>query len=116
MVSEPMACIFCDIATKSLATPTYYENEDIIAFPDNAPKYPIHVLIIPKRHLCDSNAITAENSAIIGRLFYVATLIAKKSDISATGYRMLINSGKNAGQEVSHLHVHLIGGTQLASL
>ena len=106
-------CIFCKIAQKEIPTELLYEDEDIIAFNDIAPKSPVHILIVPKKHIDSVNNLEEENKELLGKLVLVAKDIAKEKGISETGYRLIFNTGRDAGQTVDHIHLHLMGGEKL---
>jgi len=106
-------CIFCKIAQKEIPTELLYEDEDIIAFNDIAPKSPVHILIVPKKHIDSVNNLEEENKELLGELVLVAKDIAKEKGISETGYRLIFNTGRDAGQTVDHIHLHLMGGEKL---
>lgn len=107
-------CIFCKIVNKQIPAKIIYEDEHVIAFDDINPKAPIHKLIIPKQHIETINHIKPEDQELIGRLFTTASVIAKQLDIAESGYRVLMNCNKHGGQEVYHIHLHMIGGKQLS--
>ena len=106
-------CIFCKIAQKEIPTELLYEDEDVIAFNDIAPKSPVHILIVPKKHIDSVNNLEEENKELLGKLVLVAKDIAKEKGISETGYRLIFNPGRDAGQTVDHIHLHLMGGEKL---
>ena len=106
-------CIFCKIAQKEIPTELLYEDEDVIAFNDIAPKSPVHILIVPKKHIDSVNNLEEENKELLGELVLVAKDIAKEKGISETGYRLIFNTGRDAGQTVDHIHLHLMGGEKL---
>ncbi|MFH1582234.1 MAG: histidine triad nucleotide-binding protein [bacterium] len=108
-----MDCIFCKIANKEMPKEFLYEDDQVVAFDDIAPKAPIHILIISKKHIDSVNNLKEEDKELIGKMILVARNIAKEKDVSEAGYRLLFNTGKNAGQTVDHIHLHLIGGTKL---
>lgn len=107
-------CIFCKIAKKEIGTLIEYEDESIIAFDDKNPQAPIHVLIIPKKHIARVNDITAHNMKLLGKMIIAAQGIARKRGVFDSGYRLVINCGKDSGQLIEHLHIHLLGGRQLS--
>ncbi len=107
-----MSCIFCKIANGEIPTNKVYEDDKIIAFYDLEPKAPVHVLIIPKEHICCADEINEENSAIIGYIFTKIPQLAKQLNLD--GYRIVNNCKENGGQTVFHLHFHLLGGTALS--
>ncbi len=108
-----MECIFCKIANKEIPVDIVYEDQKIIAFKDIKPVAPIHLLIIPKKHIPTADHLEVQDRELIGELFLLAQKIARKQGISESGYRLIINVGKDAGQTVEHLHLHLIGGKKL---
>lgn len=101
-------CIFCKIAAKKLGT-LIFEDEGIAAFKDVNPVGPVHVLIVPKKHISGLNDASGEE-ALLGRMAVAAIRLAKELGISEGGYRLVMNSGLNGGQSVPHLHMHLLGG------
>ncbi len=105
-----MDCIFCKIASKEIPSKIVFENERIIAFEDINPKAPTHILIIPKKHIPYIAEIKKEDIPLVGELIYVARKIAEEKELDKDGYRLVFNNGKNAGQEVFHIHLHLLGG------
>jgi len=107
------SCIFCKIANKEIEKKLLYESDDIVAFEDIAPKAPIHILIVPKKHIDSINNLEEENKTLLGKLVLVAKDIAKEKGISETGYRLIFNTGPDAGQTVDHIHLHLMGGEKL---
>lgn len=107
-----MDCIFCKIARNEIPSKKLYEDDEIVAFNDLEPQAPVHVLIIPKAHISSANEITAENSEIVGKIFMVATKIAKEQGLEK-GYRIVNNCGEDGGQTVRHLHFHLLGGRKM---
>jgi histidine triad (HIT) family protein len=108
-----MECIFCKIIKKEIPAEIVYQNEEIMAFKDVEPKAPIHFLIIPKKHIPSVEDFKKEDRALIGELCLVARKLASEYKISGTGYRLIFNIGKDAGQTVNHLHLHLLGGKKL---
>ncbi|XLQ20144.1 MAG: histidine triad nucleotide-binding protein [Candidatus Moraniibacteriota bacterium] len=106
-------CIFCKIKDKEIPAKLEYESNNVIAFADVNPIAPVHILIIPTRHIESMNDIDENNSSIISEMFEVAVSIAKQKGISEGGYKLLIRTGEHGGQEVPHIHLHLIGGAKL---
>jgi len=90
-----------------------YKDKNILAFKDIYPKAPVHLLIIPKKHISSINYLKTGDKGLVGELFLVAQRLAKKYKIDKIGYRLIFNVGKDAGQTVSHLHLHLLGGKKL---
>jgi histidine triad (HIT) family protein len=105
-----MDCIFCKIIKKEIPSKIVYEDENIIGFEDINPQAPVHILIIPKEHIPMINDIRDNHIKLIGDMIFVAKKLAKEKGISETGYRLVFNNGENAGQEVFHIHLHLLGG------
>ena len=101
-------CIFCRIVAKELPAKIVYEDDEMLAFPDVSPRAPLHVLIVPKVHL-DSLA-EATDAGLIGRLALRAAAIAKEGGYAERGFRVLTNTGPEAGQTVQHLHMHVLAG------
>lgn len=109
-------CLFCKIISGQIPASIIFENDNIIAFHDIHPKAPSHILIIPKKHIASVNEIDETDQMLTGELIMVAKKIAKDLNIDQTGYRLVINTLQYAGQEVAHLHLHLIGGSKLSSM
>ena len=105
-------CLFCKIIAGAIPSAKVYEDELVFAFRDIAPQAPTHVLVVPKVHMEDVNAVTAENSAVIAHIFEVIPQIAKAEGL-VNGYRVVSNCGADAGQTVQHLHFHILGGKAL---
>lgn len=108
-----MDCLFCKIANKEVPAEIVYEDEGILAFKDVEPVAPVHILIIPKKHIPSVNHIELNDKGLMGELFLAARRIAKDRGITENGYRLVFNVGKDAGQTVDHLHLHLLGGKKL---
>lgn len=106
-------CIFCKIIKKEIPVKIEYENDEILAFPSNAPQAPVHLLIIPKKHVKNVNEIEESDAQLIGKLIIVGKNLAKEKNIDQTGYRLTLNIGPHSGQTVDHLHLHLLGGKML---
>jgi histidine triad (HIT) family protein len=106
-------CLFCKIANKEVPAEIVYEDEKVIAFKDVEPVTPVHLLIIPKKHIPSINHLESKDKELIGGLFLVAQKIAKTEGVDKTGYRLIFNIGKDAGQTIDHLHLHLLGGKKL---
>lgn len=104
-------CIFCRIATGEIPSNKVYEDEDILAFRDIRPQAPVHLLIIPKRHIATLAATTPEDASLLGRMLALAPRLAAEQGAD-DGFRTIINTGKVGGQEVYHLHLHVLGGQQ----
>ncbi|HUW71701.1 MAG TPA: histidine triad nucleotide-binding protein [Candidatus Humimicrobiaceae bacterium] len=108
-----MKCIFCKIINKEVPSEIVYQDEKILAFKDAEPKAPVHILIIPKKHISSVDCLKKKDRELIGELYLVARRLASEYKISGTGYRLIFNVGKDAGQTVDHLHLHLLGGKKL---
>lgn len=108
-----MPCIFCQIINKEIPAEIVYEDENSLAFKDIQPIAPVHILIIPKKHIPTIDQVESYDKELIGELFLTAKEIAKSRNVSETGYRLIFNIGKDAGQTVDHLHLHLLGGKKL---
>lgn len=108
-----MSCIFCKIINKEIPSNIVYEDEKVLALEDIKPKAPIHILIIPKKHIHNINNVESGDKELIGHLCFTAKIIAEEQGITEKGYRLLFNIGPDAGQTVDHLHLHLIGGKKL---
>jgi len=106
-------CIFCKIASGELGAPFLYEDESVVAFDDLRPRAPQHKLIIPKLHIETINDLTAENAGLVGHMVLTAKTLAEELAIADEGYRLVMNCNKNGGQEVYHIHLHLLGGRRL---
>ena len=103
-------CIFCKISKIKIPTDFIYQDEDFVAFEDINPKAPVHILIVTRKHLPSLNEAKEEDKTLLGKSLLIAKEIAQKQGIAESGYRIGINCGKEAGQEVFHLHIHLMGG------
>ena len=101
-------CIFCRIINKEQPADIVYEDDNIIAFKDINPAAPIHILIVPKKHIISVNHLEAKDKTLMGNLVLVARKIAKEKSLA--GYKISINVGRDGGQIVDHLHLHLLGG------
>ncbi|HEU4585306.1 MAG TPA: HIT domain-containing protein [Gemmatimonadaceae bacterium] len=104
----PQDCIFCRIVAGELPAKVVAETDDCVAFQDIDPKAPVHVVVVPRRHIPSLNDAT--DPVIIGKLSLLAADIAKREGISESGYRTVINTNGDAGQTVFHIHLHLLGG------
>jgi histidine triad (HIT) family protein len=106
-------CIFCDIANKKIPSDIVFEDDAVVAFSDIEPKSPVHILVVPKRHIDSTKTLKTEDEELVGKLVLAARNIAKEKGISESGYRLILNTGRDAGQTVDHLHLHLMGGEKL---
>jgi len=108
--------LFSKIAKKEIPSDIVYQDESVTAFRDINAKAPTHILIIPNKIIPTVNDVTPEDEAVLGKLFSVAAKLAKEENITRDGYRLIINCNKHAGQEVFHLHMHLLGGRPLGPM
>jgi histidine triad (HIT) family protein len=104
-----MSCLFCKIVSGEIPAAKVYEDADAIAFADINPQAPVHILVVPKRHITSMAVAKAEDNELLGRLLAVVAKIAAEKQL-ARGYRTVINTGEEGGQTVEHLHLHLLGG------
>lgn len=105
-----MDCLFCKLVNGDIPAKILYQDDDVIAFEDIAPKAPTHFLVIPKRHISTLNDLTAEDAALVGKLPITAAKIAKDLGIAEDGYRVVMNCNEQGGQTVYHIHMHVLGG------
>jgi histidine triad (HIT) family protein len=108
-----MDCIFCKIVAGEIPSTKVYEDEHVVAFHDINPIAPVHVLMIPKKHISSVLDIQPEDKELIGHLHLALQAVAEKMEVKETGFRVVTNIGKHGQQTVFHLHYHLIGGKQL---
>jgi histidine triad (HIT) family protein len=106
-------CIFCGIITGQLDGKILYHDDEITAFQDAHPVTPVHVLIVPNKHIASLNELEESDAQLIGKMTLVARQIAREQGVDQSGYRLVINTGPHAGQSVFHLHLHLIAGRHL---
>ncbi len=107
-------CIFCKIIGKKIPSKIIHEDDYAVAFEDINPQAPVHSLIVPKKHISDIHSIAVADRELIGHLFFVARSIASQKGLEKSGYRMVINNGRGAGQTVFHLHLHLLSGRRFS--
>lgn len=107
-------CIFCKIINKQIPSEIIYEDDEIIAFKDIEPVAPVHVLVVPKKHISSVMDLSDEDQALIGKIYSVIQKLAVELGIEKDGFRVVTNCGENAGQTVKHIHFHLLGGKKLA--
>ena len=106
-------CLFCKIIKGEIPSSKVYEDEEVLAFKDINPAAPIHVLVIPKRHIVSLAEMEDGDEKVISKIDKVINEIAEKQGFTENGYRVIVNCGKDGGQEVGHLHFHLLAGKQL---
>ncbi len=107
-----MDCLFCKIVNGEIPAEKVYEDEKVLAFKDINPAAPVHVLVIPKQHITSVAQVNNENSDVIAHIFEVISHLTKKLDLEQ-GYRVVTNTGEQAGQTVLHLHFHILGGRKM---
>jgi histidine triad (HIT) family protein len=107
-------CLFCKIVEGKIPAKKVYEDDDVVAFDDIQPQAPVHVLVIPKKHVATLNELAPEDDAVAGKLLRVAARIAKERGIAERGWRATVNVNKDAHQLVFHVHLHLMGGRAFA--
>jgi histidine triad (HIT) family protein len=105
-------CLFCKIIAGEIPSNKVYEDEDVFAFRDINPQAPVHVLVVPKEHICCTDAVDESNSKYVAKCFEAVAKIAKAEGLT-TGYRVINNCGEDGGQTVKHLHFHILGGVRL---
>ncbi len=106
-------CIFCKIINKEIQASMVFEDEKIIAFNDINPQAPIHILLVPREHFSSLNEIPEEKKNILSHLLLKARQIAQEKGIAEKGYRIVLNTARDSGQEVLHIHFHLFGGRRM---
>ena len=109
-----MDCIFCQIVAATVPSDIVYQDEELVAFRDINPQAPVHLLIIPKRHIPSLAHLPETESPLIGHMVNTANQLAKREGILESGYRLVVNCGEEGGQLVPHLHMHLLGGRGLS--
>ena len=107
------SCVFCRIAAHQAAAHLVYEDEEAVAFHDLHPQAPVHLLVIPRRHLPSLAAAGEADAGLLGHLLVVAARVAQAAGLAEKGYRLVTNSGPDAGQSVFHVHLHVLGGRRL---
>ena len=106
-------CLFCKIIKGEIPSQKVYEDDEILAFKDIHPAAPVHILVIPKKHIDSIAKMEKEDELLIGKIYTVINKIAEEQGVKEDGFRVIVNCGKNGGQEVMHLHFHLLAGTKL---
>lgn len=106
-------CIFCKMIKGEIPVNKVYEDEEILAFYDINPATPIHILVIPKKHIDCVAHMEKEDEQLIGKIYSVINKIAEEKGFKENGFRVIVNSGKDSGQEVMHLHFHVLAGTRM---
>jgi histidine triad (HIT) family protein len=108
-----MPCLFCKIAAKEIPSKVAFEDDQVIAFYDINPAAPVHVLIVPKKHIPDLLALTGEDDGLVAHIHQIANRLAADLGVADKGFRLVNNCGGDGGQTIEHLHFHLLGGRQL---
>lgn len=109
-------CIFCKIIKGEIPSANVYKDEFVTAFRDINPAAPTHILIVPNKHIDSVNMLIPDDEPLIGKMFSIAKQLANKEGIAESGYRLLVNTGEEAGQTVFHIHLHLLGGRTMRAL
>jgi histidine triad (HIT) family protein len=105
-----MDCLFCKIVEKKIPSKIVYEDENVLAFEDINPQAPVHILVVPKKHISTSLEIANDENELVGLMFQAANRIARQKNIADRGFRLVMNCNREAGQTVFHIHLHLLGG------
>ncbi|MSP78447.1 MAG: histidine triad nucleotide-binding protein [Dehalococcoidia bacterium] len=109
-------CIFCKIGAGTISSTMLYKDETCFVIRDIHPKAPTHLLVIPQRHFTMLTGAQAPDGGMIGHLLVVAAKVAKQEGVAESGYRLVVNQGEHSGQEVPHLHIHVLGGRKLSGM
>ena len=109
-----MDCVFCKIAAGEIASEILYRDEEVVAFRDISPQAPVHLLIVPRKHIPSLAHLSAADLPLMGNMVDIANQLARREGIAESGYRLVVNCGKDGGQVISHLHLHLLGGQTLS--
>ncbi len=107
-------CLFCDIAAGKISADIVYQDDELVAFRDINPQAPVHILLIPREHIGTMNDVSGENEVLAGKLMVKAALLARSEGLVEKGYRVVLNCGRDAGQEVFHIHAHILGGRKFS--
>jgi histidine triad (HIT) family protein len=113
-MNQDSDCIFCKIASGEIPSEIVYQDDDVVIFPDINPLTPVHLLVIPRKHITSLADMADGDTPLVGKMTRAANKVAKDRGLSENGYRLTMNSGPDAGQVVFHLHMHLMGGRHLA--
>lgn len=107
-------CLFCKMANGEIKPDMVYENAAVMAFRDINPQAPVHVLVVPKKHITTLNDLQPEHDVLVGELYLTAKTVAERLGIADGGYRTVMNCNEDGGQTVFHIHLHLLGGRRMA--
>ncbi len=108
-----MSCLFCKISLGEIPSTILFEDEHVIAFRDIHPQAPIHCLVIPRRHIATINDLQPQDTELVGHMIQVGKNVARQEGLSENGYRLVFNVNEHGGQEVYHIHLHLLGGRKM---
>jgi len=114
-MNQETDCIFCKIVNKEIPSKIVFENEDFISFEDIHPSAPVHVLIVPRKHIGNIDELEEDDTLLAGKMIIFAQKLARKLKTAENGYRLIFNVKSDGGQTVNHIHLHLIGGKKLDS-
>ena len=112
----PEGCIFCKIGSGQIESDVLYRDDNCFVIRDIAPKAPVHLLVIPNQHFTFLRDLTQDYYPMLGGLFQAAEEMARREDVAGSGYRLIVNQGADAGQQVDHLHLHVLGGRPLRDM
>ncbi len=107
-------CLFCDIVVGKIKGDIVHRDDDVVAFRDVNPQAPVHILIVPQKHISTTNDLDPESAKVIGKMCLAAKSLASQEGIAESGYRLVMNCNAGAGQSVFHIHLHLLGGRRMA--
>lgn len=108
--------LFCKIASGEIPADIVYEDNDVVAFRDINPKAPVHVLVVPRKHIAKLSEASKADAELLGKVVLAANMVAKLEGIEESGYRLIANTGPDAGQEVYHIHFHVLGGGRVGPM
>jgi histidine triad (HIT) family protein len=106
-------CVFCNIVNKTIEAQILFENERLVVIKDILPKAPVHLLIIPKKHILSITHVEPQDEPLVGEMIFTAKEMATKYGVGETGYKLVFNVGRDGGQVIPHLHLHLMGGKMM---
>lgn len=109
-------CIFCKIAAGEMPSKKLYDDDEMMAFEDVNPQAPVHLLVVPKTHIPTLDDVAVDQAGLVGRMMVKAAELAREKGVAEDGYRQIINCRQHGGQEVFHLHIHILGGRQMGKL
>ena len=108
-----MDCIFCKIAAREIPANIVFEDDRITAFRDINPQAPVHIVVIPNPHISSLTEMEQSHEGVMGHMVYAATVLADREGVAGSGFRLVMNAGRDAGQSVDHIHLHLLGGRKM---